>query len=647
MRRCSILKLSLYLFCYLVVHHSQAQEPTTWRWRNPSPQGNDLRAGTYGNGTFVLVGDAGSVVTSPDATNWTVQVSHVLDNLRGASFGNGIFVAVGTNGSITISSNGTLWNRCKSGSTNALGGVAFGNGLFVSVGQLGTVLTSSNGIDWSAQSSGTSQNLRAVTYGNLQFLAVGDTGLTAATVLSSTNGIDWVPAPFPFRQNFISATCKNDTFFVLTSAGWIWTSTNAVNWFNNAKNLSLMNGVGSSPDLFAMVDGIGGFWFSADASSWAYHFLSLDYSFNAIVYGSSNFVAGGTNGIILSSTDTTNWVMRESGNRSLLKTVVFADNKFVAVGKNGTIQTSTDGYVWLPQISGATNQIVSVAYGNGTFAAVGDGGLKLLSEDGIHWTNQTSGTGFGLAIAYGNGIFVADISGTLFTSPDAVNWSPRTNIVVDSIGFGAGQFIAAGANATIYTSTEGLTWTLQNAPRQISRIWTVAYGNGLFVVAGYPASYVMISPDGINWTNQPTHFDGRSISEMIYVNGAFIAAADGGVISSTNGVDWPPQHPLVSKELFSVAYGNNHYVLVGDNGTILQSDITTVPVLTGMLQSSEGIQLSVQGTPGQTYRIQGATALFPADWQDLFVFTNTGQAMSYLDSFATNGPHHFYRAVTP
>ncbi len=223
------------------------------------PQGNDLRGGTYGNGTLVLVGDAGSVVTSTDGRNWLGQNSHIANNLLCPQpSAIRCLWHVGANGTITTSPDGTSWSPRNSGSTNVLYGSAFGNGLFVSVGQLGTILTSSNGVDWAAQTSGTRANLRAVTYGNAQFLAVGDAGPTNATILSSTNGTDWVASSLPFRQSLISATFKDTSFFVLTSNGWTYTSTNGINWVNRMDGFQYMNGVGSSPDFFAMVDGEGG-----------------------------------------------------------------------------------------------------------------------------------------------------------------------------------------------------------------------------------------------------------------------------------------------------------------------------------------------------------------------------------------------------
>lgn len=52
---------------------STADPLDNWHWRNPLPQGNWLNGITYGNDTFVTVGDSGTILTSPDGIEWTVR----------------------------------------------------------------------------------------------------------------------------------------------------------------------------------------------------------------------------------------------------------------------------------------------------------------------------------------------------------------------------------------------------------------------------------------------------------------------------------------------------------------------------------------------------------------------------------------------
>src|SRR6266511_839974 len=98
-----------------------------WTWTvglcevcRPPITNSSLSAVAYGNGMFVAVGDAGTVVTSPDGVTWTPQNSVSNAWLLGidVSYGNGTFVAVGNScstedpvcdGVIVMSIDGTNW----------------------------------------------------------------------------------------------------------------------------------------------------------------------------------------------------------------------------------------------------------------------------------------------------------------------------------------------------------------------------------------------------------------------------------------------------------------------------------------------------------------------------------------------------------
>jgi hypothetical protein len=55
---------------------NQSTDPLdNWQWRNPLPQGNHLLGVTYGDGTFVAVGNRGTILTSPDGETWAQRSS--------------------------------------------------------------------------------------------------------------------------------------------------------------------------------------------------------------------------------------------------------------------------------------------------------------------------------------------------------------------------------------------------------------------------------------------------------------------------------------------------------------------------------------------------------------------------------------------
>jgi hypothetical protein len=147
---------------------------------------------TYGKDTFVTVGHGvapsmispcsyyGLILTSPHLTSWVEMSSGTISDLHSVTYGDGTFVAVG-NGGTVLSSSGSNWVKRYSGVTDALYGVAYGDGAFVAVGEFGTILTSPDGLNWTARTSGITNRLNAVAYINGTFIAVGDN----ATILQS------------------------------------------------------------------------------------------------------------------------------------------------------------------------------------------------------------------------------------------------------------------------------------------------------------------------------------------------------------------------------------------------------------------------------------------------------------------------------
>ncbi len=109
---------------------------------------------TYGNGTFVAVGEYDKFLTSPDGVNWTVRSSGSNNNLlsfNAVTYGNGNFVAVGVGSTvfgnkILTSPDGVTWTARDAGTTYNLNGVACFCGNFVAVGDGGTILQTGLGL---------------------------------------------------------------------------------------------------------------------------------------------------------------------------------------------------------------------------------------------------------------------------------------------------------------------------------------------------------------------------------------------------------------------------------------------------------------------------------------------------------------------
>ncbi len=253
-----------------------------------------------------------------------------------------------------------------------------------------------------------------------------------------------------------------------------------------------------------------------------------------IAYGNGTFVAMGVYNTVLTSRDGITWTQSSAEKGANIRAVIFARNVFVAVGN--AIYTSPDGIKWKKRWSNNRVYFKAVAFGNETFVAMGSSCLT--SSDGIKWTLRAAALSDIKCLVYGNGIF-----------------------------------LAAG-DRDIYTSFDGAVWTNQSTGKMVG---TVAYGNGLFVTAYGPN--VFTSKDGVSWNTVSlgSNLLPLSVSNIIFCNDLFIAQwgtwHDHGIITSADGITWSFEAVVSGFHSYpcAVAYGNNTFVAVGEEGSLPRS----------------------------------------------------------------------------
>jgi len=120
------------LFCYsillfaslsLIPQIANSEPLDNWNLRRPLSTNNDLYKVAYGNGVFVAVGDAGTIITSPDGWTWSLQTSGIHYDLSNVSYLNGLFFAVTGSNKILTSSDGVKWSVRAVGQTTWLSAV--------------------------------------------------------------------------------------------------------------------------------------------------------------------------------------------------------------------------------------------------------------------------------------------------------------------------------------------------------------------------------------------------------------------------------------------------------------------------------------------------------------------------------------------
>jgi len=526
-----LLIFSLFTFSPIF---SNADPLDNWHWRNPLPQGNSLSGVSYGNGTFVAVGDIGTVLTSSDGATWTVRTSGTRNYLRGVAYGNNTFVAVGDAGTVLTSPDGATWTTRTSGSSNDLYGVTYANGIFVAVG-LYAILISPDGITWTVRTLGHRIDLRGITFGNSTFVAVGfDWSVMSDAIVTSSDGMTWTIRTSGIQNYLEGVAYGNNTFVAVGGCGTIIVSNDAVIWT-----------VISSETTCSSSNGIKG-----------------------IVYGNNTFVAiTSMSWEILISHDGVNWINMSLLNIAIMEGISYINNLFITVGDGGTILTSPDGLNWTERTSGTKEWFSGVTYGKGVFVAVSYS--IFTSNDGTAWIKTNERYSYRDSVTYGNSIFVAvGCDGLIITSPDGLNWTERSSPTKNrlrGITFGNNNFVAVGDDGTILTSTNGINW-MSASSNYNKYLFSVTYGNNLFVAVGGDwdkNGIILSSPDGIVWT---VRMSGTypSLFGVTFGNNTFVAVGGGKILTSSDGVSWTDRASATTYSVYGIAYGNSTFVAVGN-----------------------------------------------------------------------------------
>lgn len=231
-------------FCAVSTSASQAAssiDGITWT-ASALPNANTWHSLAYGAplgapGNFVAVSTSGTgnrVITSNDCKTWTPRTSAADVNWNKVAYYNGTFVAVGDGGSIATSSDGGVtWTLRTSPTSLSLLGVAGGNGLWVAVADASSaattavVVTSPDAITWTLQNIPTGTDAIdwiGVDYGRGYYIAVGTNYTYGYSVAAhSQDGVTWTYSP-----NVTGSTTAWDSFFFNVRYGnGVWVASSA------------------------------------------------------------------------------------------------------------------------------------------------------------------------------------------------------------------------------------------------------------------------------------------------------------------------------------------------------------------------------------------------------------------------------------
>jgi len=512
-----------------------------WAVRSLGGSGSDydnIQDLAYGQGLYVAVGYAGSLRVSVDKDHWTLQAPPVPNRtLRAIAYGQNRFVAVGDAGTILVSADAQTWTA-SAPTTVGLTDIAYRHGQFLAVGESGTLLVSADGTRWQQRALPATGEIYAI-------VEAGDsTLLLSDPILWTTDGATWHSEPQEDHY-FISQACYAEgalyygTYDLILRRRVLGQPSTAIDVNRRHLNGTACAGgrfvaVGGSGDIFTftndgqplytppptgqrvqaltsgngIVAAIGSemHWIiRQSAGTWSHDTLPLPNPYyasaDAMAYGNGYFLAVGTKGSTLRSTDGANWTALPAQDTSYqFRTLLFAQDRFIAVGA-GCVYQSRDGAAWERQCLDGLPDLYSIAYGDSLYVLGSGFGQLFTSRDARTWQSVQTECSSILGLAYGNGVFVG-VGGwdKGVYSANGSDWQcTSTGLWANAVAFGAGQFVAVGGTSStgaaglVRHSADGLHWFPQESLTG-NDLTSVIFDGHAFIAGGLGSSLLSYTP---------------------------------------------------------------------------------------------------------------------------------------------------------
>jgi len=334
--------------------------------------------------------------------------------------------------------------------------------------------------------------------------------LATTLVTPSSAQVFWANyTPASVTDDIWCVTYANGTFAAVTDQGNLLTSANGLTW--SKQNISTIGG-SSSPlggtnslnagALTSIAYGNGLILVSSDLKTWVSARAVTGNQLNGIAYGGGLWCAVGDNATVITSPDALNWTIQTVPPfaTGFMRGVIFAAASFAqntpspvagfifcgASTGNGAV--SGPGAVLFMPVSAGQPQTVSGFLTIGSETSSNLEAIFAANGTPVIYGTGNEGDLYQL-VAVGWGIVANIADSNDFGAP--VPYSSVPNVVYRGLTFGNGYWVAAGAQGTILSSTDGMNWTQRFAGANLSTLSTATlrsatYSSQLqrFVVTG-------------------------------------------------------------------------------------------------------------------------------------------------------------------
>lgn len=230
----------------------------------------------------------------------------------------------------------------------------------------------------------------------------------------------------------------------------------------------------------------------------------------------------------------------------------------------------------------------------GTFS---DGSSRILAT-GVSWSSDAtavatvSAIGVAAGVTVGSATITATFGGlsgsTLLTvtlTPPGATWTfdPGSPVMapcasgcafvhfeLTAVVWSGSQFVTVANDGGIFSSPDGLTWTVRVPGPDLSGpgsdLRGVAWSPTLLRFVAVGNGYVTTSSDlGVSWTpSAAAPISGKLLNGVTWSGTQFVAVGNGAILTSPDGLTWTARAPGTAAALRSVVWTGSRYVAVGD-----------------------------------------------------------------------------------
>lgn len=312
--------------------------------------------------------------------------------------------------------------------------------------------------------------------------------------------------------------------------------------------------------------------------------------------------------------------------------------------------------------TGTFQSLLAITYGMGLFVAMSESSV-FTSPDGVAWTERATPLHESMfALAFGSNQFFAVGGSSILPrvdslrSLDGINWGAggtRSTRGLRAVAFGEDSFVMAGINGSGHCTQDGSSIVSNPFINHIPDIHALAYADGFFVFAGDEGR--IYRQHNFNGSCTLQH-DGEvasgttnAIRALAVGAGLLVATGDNGTITtSPDGVAWSLREDIPPINIHGAAFGNGTFVLVGQQGSILQSGfVSPVEMKSPTLNTDGSFSVTIAAERGRVLKLRGTLELADPAWIDLVTMTNEGSILMLTDPAPPKNQNRFYQVTEP